>query len=182
MPWDVNKEMLPGFPLSREWQEKRGNDREECVEWQRECAKWQHYCHPRKHTHCHPRNLLSRIHIICHHRPDQGSIVTVILENHTIVIPNLIGDPVFSFFFFVIFIFCNSWNLQTWIYVIFLSNIKRKKYFLDSRNRSEWQIGLGNDKDRECLEWQRGVCGMTVLTFRFFVYRCNWFKNYLLTN
>ena len=98
------------------------------------------------------------------------------------VIPNLIGDPVFPFFFFVIFIFCNSWNLQTWIYVIFLSNIKRKKYFLDYRNRSEWQIGLGNDKDRECLEWQRGVCGMTVLTFRFFVYRCNWFKNYLLTN
>ena len=35
---------------------------------------------------------------------------TVIPENHSNVIPNLIGDPVFSFFFFVIFILCNSWN------------------------------------------------------------------------
>ena len=70
-------------------------------------------CHSRKYAHCHPW-------------PDQGSIVTVIPENYSNVIPNLIGDPVFSFFFFVIFIFCNSWNLQTWIYVIFLSNIRKR--------------------------------------------------------
>ena len=35
---------------------------------------------------------------------------TVILENYSNVIPNSIGDPVFSFFFFIILIFCNSWN------------------------------------------------------------------------
>jgi hypothetical protein len=37
-------------------------------------------CHPRKHTHCNPRNLLSRIKYL--------------------VIPNLIGDPVFTSFLY----------------------------------------------------------------------------------
>ena len=30
-------------------------------------------CHLRKHTHCHPRNLLSRIQVTCHPQLDWGS-------------------------------------------------------------------------------------------------------------
>ena len=51
----------------------------------------------------------------------------------------------FSFFFFVILIFCNSWNLQTWIYFIFLSNIRRRNTSWIPAFAGMTKISRGND-------------------------------------
>ena len=127
-------------------------------------------------SNCHPRNLLSRIqvtviiestHTVILEIFYKGSIVivipknysNVIPENHTIVIPNLIGDPVFSFFFFVILIFCNSWN-----------QVLRKKERLPGFPLSrEWQRSARNYRRgfrnehrmtrNRLREWRRGDAG-----------------------
>jgi hypothetical protein len=74
----------------------------------------------------------------------------------------LIGDPVFSFFFFVILIFCNSWNqlLRNPVFTSFFvfSDQSRNLFFFIfylKRNTS-WIPAIALN-DRE------GTCGMTRL-------------------
>ena len=119
---------------------------------ERECAKWQHLCHPRKYAHCHPRNQLLGDQVTCHPQLDWGSSVFFLFLcyfNFLYFLKSTIKESSIYFFF------CFFRSKQE---SILFSFIFEKKYFLDSRNRSEWQ--------RWGRKWQKYVAGMTRWSMR----------------